>query len=165
MREIAQLQCATLLGAVALTFKTVIIMYLHPSKPIAVHTWDWKEQPDWNSISETLTQFHEIAGKSSIHYIESGSDEHAIVIAADNIDEETRNAAYSQYFEWEEGIDHSEIDWGVAKASIVLAGHKSIESGISGVDRIEKVINPLLRRYHSGDRSKQLFDEIMAVVP
>lgn len=136
-------------------------MIKHPNKPLAVHTWDWKEFPCWESISNVTTEFHELYGHSKITYVETGSDEHAIVIHSIYCSEEEVKMAYGQHYEWEEGIDQDAFDWAHAKYHLNDIRSQYTAIGVSGLAALNMTINPLLVRLESGERTKALYDDII----
>jgi hypothetical protein len=142
-------------------FKTMIN---HPKKNISVHTWDWKEQPDWESISERINEL-QIKSQSgiSIKYIETKSDEHCIVVHCNDLDvtDDLINNAYVQMYNWEEGKIPDELDWDEAYSYLNDIRMQYTEIGINGMPALRNVIDPLLTRYSNGERTSELFDSIM----
>lgn len=136
----------------------------HPTKNISVHTWDWKEQPDWETISERINEL-QIKSQSgiSIKYIETQSDEHCIVIHCNDLDitEDLINSAYSQMYNWEEGKIPDELDWDKAVCYLNEIRMEYTKIGIGGLLALQNVINPLFIRYSNGERTSELFDSIM----
>ena len=53
------------------------------TKPIAIHTWDWRAQPDWSFITSLFSGKY---GKGMhIVEIETNCDEYAIVISKETL--------------------------------------------------------------------------------
>ena len=132
-------------------------MIYHPTKEIAVHSWDWKEQPEWGAISDLFNKFN---SKVFIQYIETGSDEHVIVLHT----EETKNLvdkAYLQMYDWENGDIPDEMNWDEAYQHISEIREVYTKIGISGMFALNHTINPLYIRYSKGERTEVLYDAIM----
>jgi len=59
---------------------------IHKSQPLAVHTWDWKTQPEWHFIQSVISNFLGRHGYGIyIEEVETGNDEYAIVISKNEI--------------------------------------------------------------------------------
>ncbi len=137
-------------------------MIKHPTKPLAVHTWDWKEQPDWPGITDMLDYIRQTYHiDPTITDIETGSDEHAIVIAPKDYDPEAIQRAYSQHYEWENGVDQDALNWDRAADHLNTMRKAYTDIGMAGILCLNNVINPLLISYEKGERTKKLYDEIM----
>lgn len=134
-------------------------MIYHPNKEIAVHTWDWKAQPEWDAITSLFNKFN---SKVFIKEIETGSDEYAIVLHT----EETKDLvdkAYFQMYDWEKGNIPDELNWNEAYQHISDIREAYTKIGISGIFALIDTINPLFIRYSKGERTQELFDAIMSL--
>lgn len=68
---------------------------IHKQLPIAVHTWDWKEQPNWHFINSVISNFIGRYGHGIwIEEIETGADEYAIVISKTELGSDEAMAYY-----------------------------------------------------------------------
>ena len=139
-------------------------MINHPTKNISVHTWDWKEQPDWDAISERINEL-QVKSQSgiSIKYVETGSDEYCIVIHCNDLDitKEIIDNAYSQMYDWEDGKFPEELNWDEAYSHMNDIRMQYTQIGMSGMPALQTVINPLFTRYSKGERTVELFNSIM----
>lgn len=137
-------------------------MIIHKTKPLAIHEWDWKAQPDMQSIADVVTDFQEkFHNGVRIIEIETGSDENAVVIGDSSLTEEIAKQAYHNRFEIEEGVDATELNWNEAFNYLTEVRSQYNFVGVSGIPALTVVINPLLIRYSNGERSKELYDAIM----
>jgi hypothetical protein len=134
----------------------------HPTKIIAVHTWDWHEQPDWESIAEKVNDF-QLRSQSGIgiKYIETQSDEHCIVLFSLDISDKIIESAYSQMYDWDEGKVPEELDWESAYAHLNEIRLQYTQIGMGGMPTLQTVINPLFVRYSNGERTVDLFNSVM----
>jgi hypothetical protein len=57
------------------------MIYKDPKRPEVILEWDWKEQPDWKSVTDSLAHCSSFGSEFVIHEVETNSDAHAIVIA------------------------------------------------------------------------------------
>lgn len=136
-------------------------MIQHPTRPIAVHTWDWKEQPNWEAINETVNKLSE-QGTIQFQYVETGSDEHCIVISVKGRADGIRPIdAYKSMYDWEEGIASEQLDWKGAEVHLENIRQQYFDLGVEGISTMQMVVNPLFTSFSNGERTKGLFDEIM----
>ena len=82
-------------------------MIIHKTKPIAIHDWDWREQPDFARISSVANDFLErFEHGINIIPVNTGADEYAIVIGDKDLTCAMAKQAYDQRYDIEEGIDY-----------------------------------------------------------
>lgn len=137
-------------------------MIIHKNKPLAVHTWDWKEQPDMQSIADVITGFQEkFSNGIRIIKVETNADDYAIVIGDGSLTDELAKQTYNNRYEIEEGIDGTELDWKEAEMHLKEIRRAFTEIGTPGIPALTLFINPLLLRLERGERSKGLHDAIM----
>jgi hypothetical protein len=72
----------------------------HPKSPVAVCTWDWKEQPDMALITDILQRFAEQGHDVKLVNVETESDEYCCVICPKGTTEEEARMHWLR-----EGID------------------------------------------------------------
>lgn len=137
-------------------------MIKHPTKNIAVHTWDWREQPEWESISSKVNEFQLNSNLGiGMNYVETGCDEHCIVIYSLAVPKEIIDNAYSQRFDWEEGKVPESLDWKKAKDHLNEIRTAYTEIGMPGMLALRTSINPLFVRFSNGERTANLYNSIM----
>lgn len=136
-------------------------MIKHPNKNIAVHTWDWKEQPDWDSISAIINEFQESGEEIAIENIDTGSDEYAVVLSTKDIPKDLVDQAYQQYYEWEDGVCADELDFDLASKTLMQLRLEYTNLELAGFSYLQTAINPLFLRLEHGERTKELYDSIM----
>lgn len=56
------------------------------------------------------------------------------------------------------------LDWKQAEEYLKEKRRQYTERGVSGMDALQLVINPLLIRYENGERTTDLFNVIMSLV-
>lgn len=139
-------------------------MIIHQTKPIAIESWDWKEQPDFLAISKVVNDFQEkYKNGISILEVETGCDEHAIVIGDKTLTEATAKWAYQNSHEIDEGLDARDLDWEHAKKHIQEVREMYTSIGVNGLPALQTVINPLFIRLEKGERNYDLFDQIISL--
>ena len=135
-------------------------MIKHPNVSVAVHTWDWKAQPDWSAIQSMLAQLQAETGRpvQIIEIEDTGCDENAIVICDHLLTGKEAGHYYKTHLEWENGIDPDSLDWDGAKQSLKAQLDLYWDSPV--INLLRKQCLSLLNRFVDGERSIDLFDEI-----
>ncbi|UOR07194.1 hypothetical protein MUN82_08865 [Hymenobacter aerilatus] len=138
-------------------------MTQHPTKPLAVHTWDWKDAPDFEAINKVVNDFLARFGNGiSLLEVSTGSDEYAVVIGDKDLTQEQANDAYANEEDIANGVDASGFDWEAAEKHLnTIRGHYA-SIGIPGVMGLTLILNPLLTRYSKGERSAPLYEAMLA---
>jgi hypothetical protein len=137
-------------------------MIVDKTKPLAIHDWDWKQQPDFEDIGIVINDFQERFNNGiKIIEVDTGCDGYAIVIGDKTLTEEMAKQAYQNRFDIENGIDAEELDWEAAKGYLKYIRQEYVDIGTSGIFALNAVINPLLIRFESNERTKDLYDAIM----
>ena len=139
---------------------------IHETKPLAILTWDWKEQINCDSLTWVINEViarNKNAQSLNILSVETNADEFAIVIGDKNLTIDEAKRAYSNRYEIQDGIDCDNLDWDSAKDCLKEIRQQYTDIGVAGIPALTAVINPLLIRYENGERSKALFDEIMGL--
>lgn len=62
--------------------------YINKHRPESIVTWDWKEQPRWAQIEAAVRHVEKFDLKPSFIEFETGSDQHAVMIAPEGFTEE-----------------------------------------------------------------------------
>lgn len=132
----------------------------HPSKPIAIHSWDWREQPCWDTITDLIENINH-QGDLSIVEVETGSDEHAIVIGCKPLLQEDAIRHYLNREHYEEGRT-DEVDWDSALQHLEIMRRMYFDLGAGANESLNEA-QLLLRRVEQGERSIDLYDEIMGL--
>jgi hypothetical protein len=83
-------------------------LIINLKEPIAIVTWDWKEQPSWGAISSAMEHVSFLAsGKISFYSVDTGSDDYAVVITGQHNQPENDTKAeeiYDQAWDEENGF-------------------------------------------------------------
>lgn len=74
-------------------------MVIHKTQPIAVHTWDYKAQPNWDKIIQVIDSITKLNQRVKIIEVDTGCDEYAIVIGDSNLTKETAEQAYQHMYD------------------------------------------------------------------
>ncbi|CCH02037.1 hypothetical protein FAES_4037 [Fibrella aestuarina BUZ 2] len=72
--------------------------YIHTQQPLAVHSWDWRSQPTWSVIVDTIRYFQQRYADQgvAIEEVETGGDEYAIVLGPASLTEQQASETYQQ---------------------------------------------------------------------
>jgi hypothetical protein len=132
----------------------------HKSKYIAVHIFNWNQQPDLDAIAAFINQ-RKYNQSIKIHYIETGSNEHAIVICPISIDEAEAKFHYDNRYAMEQGDNYEDLDWSAAKEHLDNVRMQYTQIGAAGLSYLNSIANPLLIQYERQDRTLNLYEEIM----
>lgn len=139
-------------------------MTQHPTKPLAVHTWDWKDAPDFTAINKVVNDFlARFNNGICLLEVNTNSDEYAVVIGDKTLTQEQADAAYANEEDLANGVDASGFDWEAAEKHLnTIRGHYAA-IGAPGMMGLTMVLNPLLTRYSKGERSAALYEAMLAV--
>lgn len=75
---------------------------INKEKKVGVHSWDWKEQPNWKKVLEIIEFIQKFTDSGVIiHEIETGTDEYAIVVGERWLTQEEANKLYQERYDWE----------------------------------------------------------------
>jgi hypothetical protein len=128
-----------------------------------VHTYDWRAQPDWAAITDAVEAVLSHNAGLRIHYVETGRDEHAIVIGTSDVTEGEASTYYQNHREWEDGKDGLSLDWKSLIVRINLARGVAVGWGIDGINTLNQ-LNTYLRTFQTGIRTVDFYDEIFAYI-
>jgi hypothetical protein len=105
----------------------------HPESPVAVCTWDWKEQPDMALIFDTLNRFSGQGHNVKLVNVETESDENCCVICPTGTTEEEARSHWLREDLYQDGLTEADVcqvyasregDW----CHIVADGHEEYSS-------------------------------------
>ncbi len=126
--------------------------------------WDWRQQPDFDEIGQIVLDFQvRFSDGIKIKYIETGSDEHAIVIGSKSMTEAEAEAHVVNRYDYEEGKDPDELNWDEAKSHLNEIRRMYFDIGVAGVPALTAVINPLFLRFEKGERTVELHEAIISL--
>ena len=136
----------------------------HKSKPVAILEWDWRQQPDFDEIGQIVLDFQSrFSDGIKIKYIETGSDEHAIVIGSKSMTDNEAEAHFVNRYDYDEGKDPAELDWDFAQTHLNETRKNYFDIGAAGVPALTAVINPLFLRFEKGERTVELHEAIISL--
>lgn len=137
---------------------------IHKSKPVAILEWDWKELPNFDEIVQIVLDFQErFAAGIKINYIETGGDEHAIVIGSKSMTDKEADAHFANRYDYAKGKDPDELDWNFAKTHLYKTRRMYFNIGTAGIPALTTVINPLFIRFEKGERTVELHNSIISL--